>query len=387
MTDTCVIGRTGVYNGIINLEIFSAIILLFLIVLQLRNHTNNRKDRAFNWCIWICLFLIVMDSSTYVICDYFPNLFNSTFYRIASAFAYSNEFIYTAFLFKYYSVAGNITEGKKYRINGIFRIWVYIITAVVMISFLTGDLVTETLDSAVEGPFYPIFRVAMISLWVLAAAVLLSFRRELGIKLFTAFSVSLIIQTIFAVLGIIMVDVDFSCAVFALTLLVLYVLAQNERVDYSRIAQTERALEELKQTNALLEKSYARLEEDTRNIEAIAGMYYTMYRANIETGEYYEISTVNRIHEIIVSDPDGTLQERFWSVMMAVARADYKDEALRFTNFTTLEERMKGKAFISLDIRNRASELWRFTFIRVGKKTEPLVNIIYTSQKVEEVQQ
>lgn len=370
---------------ILTADIFSLLILMVIMYAQFKKKQITRSVKYFNVCLAMCMLADIGDI-VYFSMDYFaPQYRGSWGYMLALAVTYGVSFSFTACLYKYCVDISTLEDGFAGHTLRVSRVILHCLALSIFVSCLCGQLIDASGAKNADGPAYVLYELASIATFVVAVISLIIIWKRIQISIFRVIVIGVVIMGIIGAFSYFSVGINLFYPVFSLVMLLLYILVQNEQVNLSQIETTRKALERANEANALLEQSYEKLAEQHKHIDALASMYLTMHYVNFEEQTYKEIFCIDRIRGLVeFGDESRTMQERLWSTMMDVARNDYKDKAIAFTNLSNLSERMAGKSYISLDIKNYMNDSWRFLFIRVGKTDEPVNEVIYASQFVEE---
>lgn len=119
--------------------------------------------------------------------------------------------------------------------------------------------------------------------------------------------------------------------------------------------------------------------------KSVANIYDTMHVMDIENNSYEEIGSNKVVHNILKKCSEKNLQDIMWSIMHArICEAHYGD-VKKFTDFSTIDKRMKNKNYIQIEAINVDGLWFRFGFIRIGNKNDKVKKVIYVSQNIDEV--
>ncbi|MDO4497042.1 MAG: ATP-binding protein, partial [Bacteroidales bacterium] len=88
------------------------------------------------------------------------------------------------------------------------------------------------------------------------------------------------------------------------------------------------------------------MQEMLDEVKAISEIYTSVFDIDLETGEFKEVSSVQKVHESVpnAGNFDMFKPENFKHMI----KPECLDDVLKFVDFKTLDERMKGKKIISL---------------------------------------
>lgn len=371
--------------AVTSVNIFCIFILLIIGYAQYRHKERSRSEKLFDWCIIICLVDLVSAVFLYVASYYHVNLMYRGLYKFFVALSFSGIFIFLATLYDYYASISDVKRALYVRTLRVCRIVLYSFATLIFIITVADQLKLDPVNMSVEGSAQLIYSIALVLSSLVAALTFVIIWRHVDKSFLRAFLGSMVLMMAVSIVIINFPNANFLFASFTLTLLILYVIVQTGQIKLSQIETTQNALEQVKESNVLLEKSYRELEEHHRNIDAVANMYSTMHYIDLVDKTYKEIICGNHIRELVEGGAeDRTIQERLWSTMVAISGRAYKDKAIEFVNLDTLEERLKGRKYILTEIENYKGTRWKFLFVRVGKTTDSLSAVIYASQILED---
>lgn len=372
------------YGAIISAEIISTAVLLILGYTEIHHYDRDEASWCFLSCVCLCLFGTLADMTSYIIADYFPKYAGGGIYNISIALSYAFAYCYFALLFRHYVLLSDLKEGKLYRALAFIRYVLYLIAVISLSAMLTVK------DSIFD--VYNFFMGAgnVVNIGVLALIIVIAVIYVIALKNHLEKSVYRSIWTAFLfiilnafIIGPIL-EIDISYSVYAIALLLIHTLMRDSMVKLSQVEATKTALKQYENINEMLQTSYKNMEEEHKNLEAVAALFNAMYLVDLDESTYKEISGNDRIRGLIDEASNSkSMQELLWNVMLGVIRNDYKDSALAFTNLFDIKKRMKGKSYIAIDVMNQMNTTWRLMFIRVGKKSEELSKILFVTQPLE----
>lgn len=154
--------------------------------------------------------------------------------------------------------------------------------------------------------------------------------------------------------------------------------------------QNQRVFERLKLMNADLEAKQCELEQVLQSereqysvLKSMAGVFYSMHILDLKKDRITEFYAQNEVQEI-VSQKLGA-KETVEKVMKAVTRPEYLEAALKFTDLTTLPERMKGKKLIDEEFIGNRLGWFRMQFIAMDSdEDEKPKKVIVTTYCIDE---
>lgn len=154
--------------------------------------------------------------------------------------------------------------------------------------------------------------------------------------------------------------------------------------------QNQRVFERLKLMNTDLESKQCELElaleserEQYSVLKSVAGVFYSMHILDLKKDRVTEFYGQNEVKEI-VSQKMGA-KETMENVMKAVTSPEYLDAALKFTDLSTLPERMKGKKLIDEEFVGNRLGWFRMQFIAMDTdEDEKPEKVIVTTHCIDE---
>lgn len=153
-----------------------------------------------------------------------------------------------------------------------------------------------------------------------------------------------------------------------------------ETIHKARLQHINRELE--RQKNAL---EHALFEAELNNeiISAISKIYRLIYRLDIPSGMFEEISVGGDMHKL--TGNTGITAKRFPDACKKTVAPEYLEEMLEFTDITTLPERLRDREDISLDYKTITGNWHTGRFI-VQKRDEhgTVIKALYTIRLIDE---
>jgi len=372
-------------SSMIAVEIFCMIVLFILLYSHLFSKVKEARDVTFTLCIVSCIIANLIDCLSYVVTDYYPQYISSIGYSLLLAASYAMAFVHCFFVFKYIEIVAQIKKGVVQNVLKCFRVVLLLFAAVIFFEVSSGYFVVDSADGLSEGYMYQVYVVMQIIHLTMLVTMLVLVKKKIEKDIFRAICFGSAASIVTNVLGLLSFGEDLVYPAYALILLILHLLVQEKRVNLSQVEKAQDALKRAEQMNEMLQSANAKLEEESKNLEAVASMYKSMYMIDIPNDRYSEIVSTYREKRFINEKDNKPAQETIWHVMVNVSRVDYEDCTLSFTNISTLEERMRGKKVIYLDMVNNIGQNWRCQFIRIGKIEEELTKVLYTTQLLDEI--
>lgn len=182
-------------------------------------------------------------------------------------------------------------------------------------------------------------------------------------------------------------NANFYFIISAIYLLLLFVTIQMESINLSNIETVRQALNTTENLNKELEQNMKTLEFERNRLNEIAAIFRTAYDINLEENYYTVIGQSPEKVSRAIDNTDGEkpdVQTIMWNVMRKVVADSYLDAALRFTNFSTLEDRMRGKKSIVFETISDEDEWMRYIFVRPNDDLNgPLPRVWYVTQSID----
>ncbi len=137
---------------------------------------------------------------------------------------------------------------------------------------------------------------------------------------------------------------------------------------------------------ARLEHALAEARLNSEIISSISKLYWLIYRMDLVTGTYEEISSGSEVHRL--TGKRGNTEEVFKEVRESVVCAEHQERMKEFLDISTLSERLQDTESISAEYR-AASGSWhlgRFIVKRRAKSGEVL-NVLYVVRQIDKEKQ
>lgn len=123
--------------------------------------------------------------------------------------------------------------------------------------------------------------------------------------------------------------------------------------------------------------------EQMEALESMAAVFYSMHIINLENDTVEEFNAFNEVKQI-VNHKHGA-NDMMKQVMKTVTSAEYLDAALKFTDLTTVADRMKNKNFIGEEFVGNRVGWFNAMFITVEADSENKpVKLIYATRIIDE---
>ena len=132
-----------------------------------------------------------------------------------------------------------------------------------------------------------------------------------------------------------------------------------------------------------LKKALNDKNEYYNTLGTLEGIFYSMHVLDLRKDTAIEFNSKDEVKEI-VNHEQGAV-EMMVQVMSAVTVDEHKEEALRFTDLTTLADRMKGKKIISKQFVGKHTGWFLANFVTMETDEEERpTKVIYTTRVIDE---
>lgn len=147
--------------------------------------------------------------------------------------------------------------------------------------------------------------------------------------------------------------------------------------------QLSQTLTEKEEKQAELEKLLATVNEQFLVLKSMSEVYYSMHLIDLENDSVKEFNAQNEVQDI-VNNPFGAAKMMI-NTISVVTSEEYKEAALRFTNLTTLSERMHNKRTISEEFFGNRLGWYRAQFIAIeADASGNPTRVVFTTQDIDE---
>ncbi|MGN0386816.1 MAG: GGDEF domain-containing protein [Lachnospiraceae bacterium] len=132
-----------------------------------------------------------------------------------------------------------------------------------------------------------------------------------------------------------------------------------------------------------LEEALTRVKEQYSVLKSMAEIYYSMHLIDLANDTVEELNSKNEVQDV-VNKTNGATKMMSNNINLATAE-EYKNEALSFTDLTTLADRMQNKKMISDEFIGNHLGWYQAVFIVIeadasGKPTK----VVFTTQSIDE---
>ena len=133
--------------------------------------------------------------------------------------------------------------------------------------------------------------------------------------------------------------------------------------------------------------TFFKLQKDAaiKSYQAIAQIYLSMHRVNIQTNAFETIKTHGIIESNRTSSTNTDFQQQAWAIADATVTEDYVEEVKAFTNLATLEKRLENSIFIEHEFVGKTAGWCRQQFIVADRDAKGhILHVIYTIEIINE---
>ena len=133
--------------------------------------------------------------------------------------------------------------------------------------------------------------------------------------------------------------------------------------------------------------TFFKLQKDAaiKSYQAIAQIYLSMHRVNIQTNAFETIKTHGIIEGNRTSSNNTDFQQQAWAIAAATVTEDYVEEVKAFTDLATLEQRLENSIFIEHEFVGKTAGWCRHQFIVADRDAKGhILHVIYTIEIINE---
>ena len=136
----------------------------------------------------------------------------------------------------------------------------------------------------------------------------------------------------------------------------------------------------------MLQSNLHELNEQQNQVyfQSIASVYNSMHLIDFEENNFSEFSATSEIHNYLHTHKNLNLQEMMWGVMSQRICEAHRDSIMKFTDFSTLAQRMVHRNSIDIELIGVDNKWFRFSFIRIGEEGNGLPKVFFASQDIDE---
>ena len=133
--------------------------------------------------------------------------------------------------------------------------------------------------------------------------------------------------------------------------------------------------------------TFFKLQKDAaiKSYQAIAQIYLSMHRVNIQDNTFETIKTHGIIESNRTSSTSSNFQQQVWAIADATVTEECVEEVKAFTNLATLEQRLENSIFIEHEFVGRTAGWCRHQFIVADRDAKGhILHVIYTVEIINE---
>lgn len=126
-------------------------------------------------------------------------------------------------------------------------------------------------------------------------------------------------------------------------------------------------------------------EASLNSYSALAQIYLSMHLVNVQSGRFQMIKTTPHIEQQISAEGGDDFAVQIRNVMEVLANEKYAQSVRKFTDISTLEDRMCGKCTIAHEYLGNVSGWCRERFIKVDEDEDGhLLHVLYAVEVIDE---
>lgn len=121
-------------------------------------------------------------------------------------------------------------------------------------------------------------------------------------------------------------------------------------------------------------------------IDSISKLYWLIYRMNLETGTYEEISAGNEMHKL--TGKHGKTEEVFQHAINTIVDVEHQEMMKKFLDTSTLADRLKDTESIAVEYRAQSGS-WHLARFIVKKRNPSgkVTNVLYVVRQIDKEKQ
>lgn len=121
-----------------------------------------------------------------------------------------------------------------------------------------------------------------------------------------------------------------------------------------------------------------------KTLLSVASIYNTMHLLDIENDKVKELSSTLDISRYIRVHKSLGMQELIWRMVKKYICEAQEAEAIKFTDCSTLNERLKNRTDISMEMLNVENRWIRLAFIKAGENESGITKVLIVTQDIDE---
>ena len=145
-------------------------------------------------------------------------------------------------------------------------------------------------------------------------------------------------------------------------------------------------IEEQERQKAELEDALATANLNGEIIDSISKLYWMIYRVNLKTGTYEEISAGNEMHKL--TGRHGKIEEAFRHTIYTIVDGEHQEMMKEFLDTSTLADRLKDTESIAIEYRAQRGS-WHLARFIVKKRNPSgkVTNVLYAVRQIDKEKQ
>ena len=145
-------------------------------------------------------------------------------------------------------------------------------------------------------------------------------------------------------------------------------------------------IEEQERQKAELEDALETANLNGEIIDSISKLYWLIYRMNLETGTYEEISAGNEMHKL--TGKHGKTEEDFQHAINTIVDGEHQEMMKKFLDTSTLADRLKDTESIAVEYRAQSGS-WHLARFIVKKRNPSgkVTNVLYVVRQIDKEKQ
>lgn len=362
----------------ITIEVFALLISLLISLFLVLNKRKEQKDGMILKMVSLTVILLFSDILAYgfrgntgEIGSYIVRISNflvfATNYSILIAYGMCLQ-VYTK------------NDSKKQR-NLIYAVWFMAIASILLliISQFFGFLYYFDGDNLYyRGPGFILTQVAPVVGGIFYIGILLAnrkkYQKNVGIALATYLALPYL-ATLFQIFVYGYPAQTVACVIGCWGLFLARELEVHNLL--------EEVIKNEKEKQNQLEEALTRVKEQYSVLKSMSEIYYSMHLIDLVNDTVEELNSQNEVQEVVNKTNGATKMMN--NIISLSTTEEYKNEALSFTDLTTLAGRMRNKKIISDEFIGNRLGWYRAVFIVIeadatGKPTK----VVFTTQSIDE---
>ncbi len=140
-----------------------------------------------------------------------------------------------------------------------------------------------------------------------------------------------------------------------------------------------------KSSRQRISKANSERDETVSIMRSMNGIYYSVHLIDLRNNTAVEYEAENQVRNVFHNAGNSTASEIMKGVMYQTMTESYLEAGLAFSDVTTLQERMKGKKFIAMDLDGKNVGWIRMSFITIDADENKVpLRVVCTTQIIDE---